>query len=108
MALSLPLVPLTRSTPRVARPLPSSRGHADIPPMYPRIFFLPLLGFLIAGIFGRKIGARPSELVTTAFLGVAALLSWVAFFRVGFGDGGTRVQVANWMVSGDLSVAWAP
>src|SRR3978361_833035 len=75
--------------------------------MYHLIVFLPLLGFLIAGIFGRKIGARPSELVTTAFLGVAALLSWVAFFRVGFGDGATRVQVANWMVSGALSVDWA-
>jgi NADH-quinone oxidoreductase subunit L len=75
--------------------------------MYHAIVFLPLVGFLIAGIFGRVIGPRPSEIVTTAFLAIAALLSWIAFISVGFGSGATRVQVANWMVSGDLVVDWA-
>lgn len=75
--------------------------------MYQAIVFLPLVGFLIAGLFGRIIGARASEIVTTAFLMAAALLSWVAFFQVGLGHGGTRVQVGQWMVSGDLKVDWA-
>jgi len=75
--------------------------------MYHAIVFLPLIGFLIAGAFGRRIGARASEIVTTSFLFVAAFLSWIAFFRVGFGSGATRVQVANWMTSGDLVVDWA-
>src|SRR5215212_11798158 len=75
--------------------------------MYHAIVFLPLIGFLIAGGFGRRIGVRASELVTTSFLFVAALLSWIAFFRVGLGAGATRVQVANWMTSGDLAVDWA-
>src|SRR5215208_6561242 len=74
--------------------------------MYHAIVFLPLIGFLIAGGFGRRIGVRASELVTTSFLFVAALLSWIAFFRVGLGAGATRVQVANWMTSGDLVVDW--
>ena len=38
--------------------------------MYDLIVFLPLVGFLIAGLFGRQIGARNSELVTTVLLGV--------------------------------------
>jgi NADH-quinone oxidoreductase subunit L len=75
--------------------------------MYHAIVFLPLVGFLIAGLFGRVIGPRPSEIVTTALLAVAAALSWVALFSVGFGSGGTRVQVAQWMASGDLVVDWA-
>ncbi len=75
--------------------------------LYQAIVFLPLVGFLIAGLFGRVIGARASEVVTTALLLMAALLSWIAFFSVGFGSGGTRVQVARWMVSGDLTVDWA-
>src|SRR3954451_5490880 len=75
--------------------------------MYHAIIFLPLIGFLIAGAFGRRIGARASEIVTTSFLFVAAFLSWIAFSRVGFGSGATRVQVANWMTSGDLGVDWA-
>jgi NADH-quinone oxidoreductase subunit L len=75
--------------------------------MYHAIVFLPLLGFLIAGCFGRIIGARASEVVTTSFLVVAAILSWVAFWQVGFGNGATRIQLATWMTSGDLSVDWA-
>jgi NADH-quinone oxidoreductase subunit L len=75
--------------------------------MYQAIVFLPLLGFLIAGVFGRFIGARASEIVTTGLLLVSAVLSWVAFKNVGFGAGATRVQVATWMVSGDLVVDWA-
>src|SRR4028119_1055230 len=75
--------------------------------MYHAIVFLPLVGFLIAGLFGRVLGARVSEIITTGLLFVAAVLSWVAFIRVGFGDGATRVQVAQWMSVGDLVVDWA-
>src|SRR5918997_386578 len=75
--------------------------------MYHLIVFLPLVGFLIAGCFGRWIGARASEVVTTAFLFVACVLSWIAFVNVGFGAGGARIQVAPWMGSGDLVVDWA-
>ncbi len=83
--------------------------------MYHAIVFLPLVGFFIAGIFGRVLGARPSEIVTTALLFVAAVLSWVAFIQVGFltnaepGSGPVfeRIQVAQWMSVGDLQVDWA-
>ncbi|WP_332690881.1 NADH-quinone oxidoreductase subunit L [Bosea sp. (in: a-proteobacteria)] len=75
--------------------------------MYHAIVFLPLIGFLIAGLFGRLIGARASEIVTTALLLVSALLSWVALFQVGFGSGTTRIQVATWLASADLRVDWA-
>ena len=74
--------------------------------MYDLIVFLPLLGFLIAGIFGPWIGARPSELVTSGFLGICFLLSWIAFFQVA-GGAGAHIPVANWFVSGKLDVAWA-
>jgi NADH-quinone oxidoreductase subunit L len=75
--------------------------------MYHAIVFLPLIGFLIAGLFGRWIGARASEVLTTALLFVACGLSWVAFVNVGFGAGAGRIQVAQWMASGDLVVDWA-
>src|SRR5919112_213847 len=75
--------------------------------MYHAIVFLPLVGFLIAGFLGRVIGPRPSEIVTTALLGLSAFLSWIAFFQVGFGAGTTRVQLGQWMASGDLAVDWA-
>ncbi|MGE7470249.1 NADH-quinone oxidoreductase subunit L [Bosea sp. NPDC003192] len=75
--------------------------------MYQAIVFLPLIGFFIAGLFGRLIGARASEIVTTTLLLLSAVLSWVALFQVGFGSGTTRVQVATWLASADLRVDWA-
>ena len=76
--------------------------------MISAIVFLPLLGFLIAGLFGRRIGDRPSEIVTTTFLFVSCLLSWVVFCRVGFTGQPFSVQVlANWMTSGVLKIDWS-
>ena len=75
--------------------------------MYHAIVFLPLLGFLVAGLFGRALGPRNAELVTSVLVGVAALLSWIAFVHVGFGEGATRVAVANWMTVGTLRIDWA-
>ena len=70
------------------------------------IVFLPLLGALIAGLFGRVIGERASEIVTTAFLLLAAVLSWITFYQVGIGHAAFKVPVMRWITSGDLDVAW--
>jgi NADH-quinone oxidoreductase subunit L len=74
--------------------------------MYDLIVFLPLFGFLIAGLFGRWIGDRGAEYVTSGFLGVCFVLSWIAFFQVANGAD-AHVPIANWFTSGKLSVAWA-
>ena len=76
--------------------------------MYHAIVFLPLAGFLIAGLFGRSIGAKASEFVTTGFLLVAAALSWVAFFQVALGDtAGFTVPVLRFIQVGGMDVSWA-
>jgi NADH-quinone oxidoreductase subunit L len=75
--------------------------------MYQAIVFLPLVGFLIAGLFGRAIGARASEIVTTSLLGIAALLSWVAFYQVGYAGQGTTVELMRWIHAGSLNVSWS-
>ena len=78
--------------------------------MYQAIVFLPLLGALIAGFFGRLIGDRPSEIITTALLFIAAILSWIVFAQVGFGAETIKVikvPVARWITSGELEVAWS-
>ncbi|TPJ41074.1 NADH-quinone oxidoreductase subunit L [Mesorhizobium sp. B2-5-13] len=76
--------------------------------MYQAIVFLPLLGFLIVGLFGTSLGAKASEYVTSGFLVIAAVLSWVAFFSVGFGHGEVfTVPVLHWIQSGGLDVSWA-
>jgi NADH-quinone oxidoreductase subunit L len=74
--------------------------------VYPAIVFLPLLGAAIAGLFGRLIGARASELVTTGFLFIAAALSCYAFYDVAWLGHSAIVPIAPWISSGDLQVYW--
>ncbi|MGD9803513.1 MAG: NADH-quinone oxidoreductase subunit L [Hyphomicrobiaceae bacterium] len=75
--------------------------------IYQAIVFLPIIGALIAGLFGRVIGDRASEIITTAFLIIAAVLSWIVFVDVGFGHTTTKVTLMRWVTSGDLDVSWA-
>ncbi|HUB65195.1 MAG TPA: NADH-quinone oxidoreductase subunit L [Methylocella sp.] len=76
--------------------------------MYSAIVFMPLLGFLIAGPFGWRIGDRPSEIITTGFLFVTGVLSWIVFFQVALGTAPASVSViGNWFTSGTLKVDWA-
>jgi NADH-quinone oxidoreductase subunit L len=74
--------------------------------IYQAIVFLPVLGAIIAGFFGRFIGARASELITSGFLIVAAILSWVVLWQVGFGHQTAKVTLMRWVTSGDLDVSW--
>src|SRR5471032_2867528 len=74
--------------------------------MYAAIVFLPLLGAAIAGLFGRVLGARPSELVTTALLFCSAALSAVAFNDVALEGHKYIIQILPWIHSGDFAVDW--
>ncbi len=75
--------------------------------MYAAIVFLPLLGCVIAGLLGRVIGARASELVTTGLLFASAALSVVAFGQVALGGGETQIiQVLSWIHSGSFVADW--
>lgn len=75
--------------------------------IYAAIVFLPLAGALIAGFFGRVIGARPCEIITTSFLMLAAVLSWIVFFQVALGHETHEVTLLRWITSGELDISWS-
>jgi len=81
------------------------------------IVFLPLVGALVAGLLGRSIGHRPSEFITTGLLLISAVLSWVVFIPVAFGDGLVgavgdghaavlKVEVMRWIQVGEMDLRW--
>ena len=74
--------------------------------MYSAIVFLPLIGALIAGLFGRRIGDTASQIVTCGGLVISALLSVVALYQVGFLHQPETVQVLRWIDSGAFEVDW--
>ena len=75
--------------------------------IYAAIVLLPLAGALIAGLFGRIIGDRPSEIITTSLLMVAAVLSWIVFVQVAFGHETQNVTLMRWITSGELDASWS-
>ena len=76
--------------------------------MVTAIVALPLLGFLVAALFGKEIGDRGAQILTTAFLFVAAAFSWVVFFQYALGAAPMDVSVlGNWFTVGALKVEWA-
>ena len=55
--------------------------------LYSSIVFLPLIGAILTGLFGKTIGARKSELITSILVAVSALLSWYVLLNVGWVNG---------------------
>ncbi len=77
--------------------------------MVEAIVFLPLVGALIAGLLGHKIGDRASEIITSSLLVISAILSWIIFFPIAFGNGAEeviKVEIMRWIEVGDLDLRW--
>ena len=53
------------------------------------------------------LGSRVAEVITTALLLTSAALSWATLVDVGFLHHDARVQLFNWVSSGDLVFNWA-
>ena len=75
--------------------------------MYQAIVFLPLIGAIFAGFFGRLVGARPSEVVTTSLVLVTMVLSWFAFYQVGIEGHEERIELFRFIDSGALQTSWS-
>jgi NADH-quinone oxidoreductase subunit L len=69
--------------------------------------FSPLLGFLVAGLFGNQIGDRGAQIFTCAAVILAALCSCYLFQSVIIHQDPRVITVANWISSGSLQADWA-
>jgi NADH-ubiquinone oxidoreductase chain 5 len=54
--------------------------------MYLTIIILPLIGSIIAGFMGRKVGVTGSQIITCTLVIITTLLSIVAFFEAGLNN----------------------
>jgi NADH-quinone oxidoreductase subunit L len=70
--------------------------------------FAPLLGSIVAGLFGRAIGDRAAQAVTILCMILASICGVSAFTALVYGGapGGT-VLLADWLDAGTFHVSWA-
>jgi NADH-ubiquinone oxidoreductase chain 5 len=54
--------------------------------MYLTIIILPLLGSIVSGFFGRKIGIKGSHIITCGSIIITTILTTLTFFEVGFNN----------------------
>jgi len=71
------------------------------------LLFLPLLASITSGFFGKYIGDRNSEIITSVFVSISALLSFILFYQVIVNGYENNVVIATWINSGTLDVNWS-
>jgi len=54
--------------------------------MYLALIFLPLLGSIISGFFGRKVGINGSQAITCFCVILTTILAILTFFEVGLNN----------------------
>ena len=71
------------------------------------IIFLPLIGAIVSGFFGKIIGDRFSEIFTSFLVSVSTILSFVIFYDVITQNYLVNIKLFSWVTSGDLQINWS-
>lgn len=74
--------------------------------MYLLIIFLPLIGAIITGFFGRSIGKTGATIISTGSVGIATLISLIGFYQIGLLGTPIYIKLFTWIDSGMLQASW--
>lgn len=75
--------------------------------MYLALIILPILGSILAGFFGRKVGVSGSQLITCSCVITTTILSVLAFIEVGLYNTPVTIHLFRWIDAESLNVSWA-
>jgi NADH-ubiquinone oxidoreductase chain 5 len=74
--------------------------------MYLTLIFLPLLGSIVSGFFGRKIGVKGAQIITCSCIVLTTILSIFTFLEVGINNIPLSMKLFRWIDSESLFVIW--
>jgi NADH-ubiquinone oxidoreductase chain 5 len=75
--------------------------------MYLALIGLPILGSIISGFFGRKIGVSGSQIITCTCVIATTILAILAFIEVGLNKNPVKIHLFRWIDAEYLNVSWA-
>jgi NADH-ubiquinone oxidoreductase chain 5 len=75
--------------------------------MYLTILILPLLGSIISGFFGRKIGVKGAQLITCISIVITTVLSIIIFIEVSLNHIPVYIKLFRWLDSESLFILWS-
>ena len=67
--------------------------------MYLSIIILPLLGSIVSGFFGRKVGVRGAQIITCLSVIITTVLALLVFLEVGFNNIPVTINLFRWIDS---------
>ena len=74
--------------------------------MYLAIIVLPILGSIVSGFFGRKVGVSGAQLITCLCVITTTVLAIIGFFEVGLNNTPLSISLFKWVDSESLNVLW--
>jgi NADH-ubiquinone oxidoreductase chain 5 len=74
--------------------------------LYLTIVFLPLLGSIITGLLGRKIGVRGSQFIACSSIFITTLLAIFIFYEVGLNHVGVNIKLFKWIDIEQFNILW--
>jgi len=74
--------------------------------MYLALIVLPILGSIVSGFFGRKVGVSGSQLITCTCVIIATFLAIIAFIEVGLNNIPVTIYLFRWIDSETLNISW--
>lgn len=74
--------------------------------MYLSIIILPLLGSIVSGFFGRKVGVTGSRILGCLSILTTTILAIVSFFEVGFNNNPVSINLFKWLDNESFNMAW--
>jgi len=74
--------------------------------MYLSIIILPLLGSIVSGFLGRKVGQTGSHFITCTCLLLSSILMTIAFYEVGLCGSPVNIVLGSWLDSELLNISW--
>ena len=74
--------------------------------MYLAIITLPILGSIVSGFFGRKVGVSGAQLITCTSIIITTILAIIAFFEIGLNNIPVSINLVRWVDSESLNVLW--
>ena len=74
--------------------------------MYLAIIVLPLLGSIVSGFFGRKVGVKGAQFITSVCIAITTLIAILIFYETGLNGIPVSVLTFKWVDSESLNVLW--
>jgi NADH-ubiquinone oxidoreductase chain 5 len=75
--------------------------------MYLALIILPILGSIVSGFFGRKIGVSGARIITCTCIIITTILAIFAFLEVGLNQIPVKIELFRWIDAESLNIKWS-